>query len=260
MDFTFEKVKYEVKNLTEFQQVMVMEFHTEEAVLEVMKYRGYATVEMYEKLVSLGVYIGPTIYQVADLVSMDESLVLGYGLVDKRMQFSLEGRYILPIRAIDGEVKGLAGWSPINEPKYMLTSSKGFRKALSLYNFDEAFRRAYEEFGGTVILVEGYFDAISLSALGYPVVAAMGLEMTGLKYELLKRFNKVIAIPDSDKGGAKVSPYRYQGYKNKTWDFHVFVELPLGYDVDEFVRDDVERARSVIDEVLLTDNRYLKID
>ena len=56
---------------------------------------------------------------------------------------------------------------------------------------------------GKVVIVEGIFDALSLDMLGVPAMATMGANVGEYKGEMLKIFDKVLCIPDTDKVGLR---------------------------------------------------------
>jgi DNA primase len=242
-------VKQKISSLTEFHDFVSTTFHNEQHTLEVMKTRGYTSLELYEKLETLKIYKGPSSSAIADLIEAETQDILDWGILSRGARYLLEDRYVIPIRSIKGDVLAQVGWFP-DYKKYITTPTKGFKKTLSFFNFDEGFKRAYSEFDGTVILVEGIFDAISISALGLPVIGTMGLDLTGFKREMLKRFKKVIAIPDSDKGGDKVSPYHNSGGKISKWKADTFIELERGLDIDDFINKDIAVAKEFLLEVI----------
>jgi DNA primase len=81
----------------------------------------------------------------------------------------LRGRIVIPIHNAAGELIAYAGRAiDDQEPKYRFPA--GFRKSLVLFNLHRAIARKAR----TAIVVEGFFDAISVHQAGYPVVALMG--------------------------------------------------------------------------------------
>lgn len=171
-------------------------------VSEVCNMRGYIGQEQKDLLRELK--IGKCeIAEVTDLGDMRKNLgLVTVGKVDKVERFLLDGRYIVPIRDIQGHLVALVGWYP-DYKKYITTPSPFFAKNMLFFNLDHAFRLSWDKYNGSVILVEGIFDALSLRAIGLPVIATMGITVTSPKSELLKLFRKVVAMPDNDKAGKR---------------------------------------------------------
>lgn len=71
-------------------------------------------------------------------------------------------------------------------------------------------------------LVEGVFDAIVLHRFGYSAIATLTNDPAHLKSWLSSLPNRIIAVPDSDKAGSKLSIYA-----------DTTVELPEGMDVNK---------------------------
>lgn len=113
--------------------------------------------------------------------------------------FLLNGRYVVPIHDVGGRICSLVGYYP-DSRKYITMPTPFFSKECQFFNF----RRAYERSGGSYcFVVEGIFDCVSMDGLGLPCVAAMGASVSEVKGELLKLFDKVVAIPDGDEAGRR---------------------------------------------------------
>lgn len=76
-------------------------------------------------------------------------------------------------------------------------------------------------------LVEGVFDAIVLHRFGYSAIATLTNNPAHLKSWLSSLPNKIIAVPDGDKAGSKLSIYA-----------DTTVELPEGMDVNKMYTED----------------------
>lgn len=124
------------------------------------------------------------------------------GLVSNKDYFLLDGRFIVPIRAITGDLISLVGYYP-DFKKYITIPSPFFHKETLFFNIDHAIKLSWDKFDGLVFLVEGIFDCLSLRALGLPVISTMGVTVKPPKSEQLKLFSKVIAITDNDKAGLR---------------------------------------------------------
>lgn len=134
------------------------------------------------------------------------------GLVSSKDNFLLGGRYIIPVEAMNGDLVAFIGYYP-DYKKYITTPSPFFSKECMFFNFKQAFELSWKEYNGFVILVEGIFDCLSLRAIGLPVIATMGASVSKIKGDILKFFNKVLAIPDDDATGrAALDRYSTRGW------------------------------------------------
>lgn len=121
-----------------------------------------------------------------------------YGLYDGAGQCIFAGRYTFPIRNKQGQVVGFAGRSvnPTDPAKYLNTpENEFFKKRWLMFNMDNALKYS------TVIVVEGYMDAMSLIEQGIPnVVALMGTALTEEHLVLLRSKNIILSL-DNDVSG-----------------------------------------------------------
>lgn len=124
------------------------------------------------------------------------------GLITQTNNYILADRYVIPVYDVAGNLSALIGYYP-DIKKYITTPSPYFSKEAMFFNFNEAYKRAWSEYGGRVFLVEGIFDCISMQSIGLPCIATMGANVSSVKGELLKLFKKVVGIPDNDKTGRK---------------------------------------------------------
>ncbi|MBI5248079.1 MAG: DNA primase [Desulfomonile tiedjei] len=114
-------------------------------------------------------------------------------------------RVMIPIRDMTGKLIGFGGriLGP-GEPKYLNSpDSAVFRKKNVLFGLDTAREAIRTE--GFVVLVEGYFDQISLRIRGLEnTVAPLGTALGTEQVKLLKRFTSdVIAVFDGDEAGLR---------------------------------------------------------
>lgn len=109
----------------------------------------------------------------------------------------LRGRIVIPIHNAAGELVAYAGRATDGqEPKYRFPA--GFRKSLVLFNV----HRAMVNKARTVVVVEGFFDAIAVHQAGYPVVALMGSTISRHQADLLSaHFDRVVLMLDGDEAG-----------------------------------------------------------
>ncbi len=131
------------------------------------------------------------------------TLRFGVGVCDPASRSMMAGRCCIPIHNLEGAVVAYAGRylgdDPM-EPKWLLP--KGFEKQRCLFN-------AHRVAGaGTVILVEGFFDAIRLTGLGMPAAACMGTAISKEQVALLRRLgvSRVVVLFDGDKEGQAAVP------------------------------------------------------
>ncbi len=114
-------------------------------------------------------------------------------------------RVMIPIRDLKGDVIAFGGRAyGKGEPKYLNSpESTLFRKRSTLYGLDSARESIRRE--GAAILVEGYFDQISLRIRGLEnVVAPLGTSLAVEQVKLLKRYTtEVITVFDGDEAGLR---------------------------------------------------------
>jgi len=114
-------------------------------------------------------------------------------------------RIMIPIRGLNGELIAFGGRIfGEGDPKYLNSpESEIFKKKTILFGL-EAAKDSIKK-SGFVILVEGYFDQISLRIRGIENVAApLGTSLTSEHAKLLKRFSeRVITIFDGDEAGIR---------------------------------------------------------
>lgn len=199
-----------VKRLTEQYDIMKSMYGVND-VVELCRMRGYVSAEQVGCLREIGVGVCSP----ADLSVFDEDL----GFITRNGNFLLDSRYVIPIYGVNGDLVSLVGYYA-DQRKYITLPSPFFSKDLMFFNFNQAYKLSWQEYGGFVILVEGIFDCLSLRALGLPSIATMGATVSGIKGELLKVFKHVLAVPDDDKVGRRAlnrySKYGWQVPDNTT--------------------------------------------
>ncbi len=160
-------------------------------------------------------------------------------------------RLMFPIRDGQGRVTGFGGRALGEDdgPKYLNSpESDIYHKSRILYGIYEA-REAMRS-SDTMILVEGYFDVISLADQGVAnVVATCGTALTIEQARMIRRFaSDVVILFDGDEAGRRASARA----------FPVLIEaglwprgtaLPSGEDPDSYVRSNgAEALRAVVAE------------
>ena len=115
------------------------------------------------------------------------------------------GRLIFPIENVFGEIVAFGGRIlEKGEPKYLNSpESPVYIKGKNLYGLNKAREEIRKK--GFALIVEGYFDLISLWNAGIcNVVATLGTALTREHLELLRRYTvEVVALFDPDEAGIK---------------------------------------------------------
>ncbi|MCX6582118.1 MAG: DNA primase [Candidatus Aminicenantes bacterium] len=140
--------------------------------------------------------------------SCDMAKAVELGLVIRNPQKNsvydrFRGRIIFPIYSESGALIAFGGRTIFDDPSKYLNSPDTplYKKSNHLYGFNHAKDMIREK--KSVVLVEGYFDMVSLYQNGAQnVVASLGTALTEQQIYLLKRFCDAIYIYyDSDKAG-----------------------------------------------------------
>lgn len=160
------------------------------------------------------------------------------------------GRLIFPIEDAGGRVMAFGGRIIISgEPKYLNSpETPVFSKGRNLYGLmraKEGIRKS-----GYAILVEGYFDLISLWNAGMTnVLASLGTALTVEQVELLRRYTGHVAVLfDADEAGKKALQRSLQLFLSGGVQARAVV-LPEKYDPDDYVRQfGRENLEKIIDQ------------
>lgn len=161
----------------------------------------------------------------------------GDGYIDR-----FRDRLMIPITDIQGRVIGFGGRTLSEEqPKYLNSpDTELFNKGKTLFALD--FAKAGISKQDQAVVVEGYFDAIALHAVGInQAVASLGTALTGDQVKSLLRYTEskqIILNFDADKAGvnaasraiSSIFPLVYGGQVGLR-----VVTLPDGKDADEFL-------------------------
>lgn len=117
------------------------------------------------------------------------------------------GRLMIPIRIRNGDIAGFGARTLDNrQPKYLNSPQTPiFDKSRILYGIDKAYGNIQKE--KTVVVVEGYMDAIRAHKHGYSnVVASMGTALTNYQVDQIKAMaENVIMALDSDAAGQQAT-------------------------------------------------------
>jgi len=160
-------------------------------------------------------------------------------LVEKegRIYDRFRDRIIFPIFDAKGQVIAFGG-RVLDEslPKYINSPETPiYKKGLNLYGYHVAKQWCHQE--GKVLVVEGYFDLLSLHACGIKnVVATLGTALTPAQARLLKQLApKVILLYDADAAGQKAAIRSLPLLLKEGLTVEILV-LPVGDDPDSFIQ------------------------
>ena len=158
-------------------------------------------------------------------------------------------RVMFPISDLRKRVVGFGG-RILGEgtPKYLNSPDTPlFKKGQTLYALDLA-REAIARLK-TVIVVEGYFDAVALHQAGLThTVATLGTALTPEHIQVLRRFaSKVVLLFDPDQAGVRAALRGLDLFVNSGIGVKV-VTLPAGEDPDTYVRKEGSEAFARLEE------------
>lgn len=128
-------------------------------------------------------------------ISTETAEYFGVGFFAERGY--MQGRIAIPIHDEEGRLVAYAGRSlDTTEPRYRFPPR--FRKSLVLFNLHRAILH-----GKSVVVVEGFFDCLTVHQAGLPcVVALMGCSLSPHQERLLlDHFEEVVLLLDGDKAG-----------------------------------------------------------
>jgi DNA primase len=170
------------------------------------------------------------------------------GLVNSRGGEFFRNRLMIHIFSHSGNVVGFAGraLSDNQSPKYINTpETEIFKKSSILYGFFQSKEEIVKK--REVVIVEGYFDVISLHKIGVKnVVAPMGTSLTEKHASFLKRYSQSpILMFDGDSAGTKAA-IRSAGFFFKFGCEPKVVQLPKGEDPDSMARKQPERVLELL--------------
>lgn len=171
-------------------------------------------------------------------------------------------RIVFPIESLGGKVVGFGGRvlgvGAEGSPKYVNSpESPVYHKGRVLYGLHSAKNHIRRE--EAALVVEGYMDAVSMTAVGIQnVVAPLGTALTQEQAELLKRYAKrVLLLFDSDAAGIKAT-FRAGDILLEAGLHPSVVTFPSGEDPDTIVQKEgaagirhyLEQAVDVLDRKL----------
>ena len=147
------------------------------------------------------------------------------------------GRLIFPIENVSGEIVAFGGRiMEKGEPKYLNSpESPVYIKGRNLYGLNKTKEEIRKK--GFALIVEGYFDLISLWNAGIGnVVASLGTALTREHLELLRRYTvEVVALFDPDEAGRKALNRSLELFLMMNMKAKALV-LPEELDPDEYIK------------------------
>ncbi|KAF0154878.1 MAG: DNA primase [Syntrophaceae bacterium] len=147
------------------------------------------------------------------------------------------GRLIFPIENVFGEIVAFGGRIlGEGDPKYLNSpESPVYIKGKNLYGLQKA-KEAIRQ-SGFCLIVEGYFDAISLWNAGVRnVVATLGTALTRDHLELLRRYTQdAVALFDPDTAGRRALDRSLELFLGANMRARALI-LPEGCDPDDYVK------------------------
>jgi DNA primase len=164
------------------------------------------------------------------------------GLVGKRQDGSMYDRFrnrlMFPIHNESGKIIGFGGraLAAEEEPKYLNSPETPiYKKSYVLYNLHRAKEAIRKD--DRVILVEGYMDAIGVTAAGFRgVVASCGTALTAQQVQALKRHTQKIVVNfDPDAPGANAAERSISLLLEEGMQVRI-MELDGGLDPDEYCK------------------------
>ncbi|HWB96222.1 MAG TPA: DNA primase [Bryobacteraceae bacterium] len=186
---------------------------------------------------------GRSLLRVLEQHSFTAEQMEASGLVSRRQDGSFYDRFrhrlMFPIHSESGKVIAFGGraLSAEEEPKYLNSAETPiYKKSLVLYNLHrakDAIRR-----GDRVILVEGYMDAIGVTAAGVrEVVAPCGTALTAQQVQTMKRHSdKIVVNFDPDAAGANATERSINLLLDEGMHVRV-LQLDGGLDPDEYCKE-----------------------
>ena len=162
----------------------------------------------------------------------------GNGFYDR-----FRNRLIIPIHDRQGRVIGFGGRSlDGSEPKYLNSpETEVFDKSNTLFGFDKAIQNIRKQ--DRAIIVEGYFDVITLHSAGVNnVVAALGTALNNQQITQLCRCTdskRIVLNFDADSAGVRAANRAIGEVEQLAMQGQVelrVLHLPLAKDPDEFLK------------------------
>jgi len=165
------------------------------------------------------------------------------GLIRKRDDGTLydyfRNRLMFPIHSETGKIIAFGGraLAADDTPKYLNSpETKLYSKSHVLYNLHRAKEGIRKE--DRAILVEGYMDAIGVTAAGFaPVIASCGTALTSNQVQMLRRHSQRIVVNfDPDAAGANAAERSINMLLDESMQVRI-MELDGDLDPDEYCKE-----------------------
>ena len=165
-----------------------------------------------------------------------------YGLYDQEQNCFWQENLVFPIKDVADTIVGLAGFNPRKYVEahethdwslnyYSYSRKDVFHKGYYLYMMTGTYEQAIRD--GYLLLVDGLFDCLSLSAEGYNAAALLGSSPTEQIIAQLRFIKKVIILSDNDDAGIKLEHALQRQLHNV-----VYFHQGKTKDVDELLKTD----------------------
>lgn len=138
------------------------------------------------------------------------------GVIGKRGDLLLNGRYIVPIRDVVGNIIAIVGWKKNSNHKYVTCASRHIKARRTWFGMEQMTPEGMESVGlkyntsHKALLCEGIFDTLAARSLGYTAYGVTGIYLSREQKEsepLLAMGGKLVGVPDMDDEGNKVVKY-----------------------------------------------------
>lgn len=147
---------------------------------------------------------------------------------------------VLPVVDAVGEVVGLVGFNPFRYLEahqtnnwmlnyYMYSSKHIFDKSRFLYSLPGTLRQGLQD--GYLVITDGIFDTLSLSACGIHAAALLGSFLSPQVAAVLRFYDRVLLAMDNDDAGLKL-----YGRLSKVLDHVILVKQGWAKDVDDVLK------------------------
>jgi len=222
------------ENINKIYMDTLLNISAKSKVWDFLKRRGIDEniVREYE----IGFSEGKEISEYLKSQKTNENIPFKMGMINKKKEF-FSNRIIIPIRNNNGDLAGFSGRTIDNQlgPKYINTPENNyFKKSKLLYLFYK--NEKYIKQNDFAIVVEGYFDAISMSNSGFQnTVAVLGTALTEEHSKYLKNAtSNIITMFDMDDAGQQATIKTIDNLFKKG--FKIAVSLYPAKDPDELVK------------------------
>lgn len=186
---------------------------------------------------------GKTLLRALEQRDFSAAQVVESGLAGRREDGSLYDRFrnrlMFPIQDANGKVIAYGGraLAADDNPKYLNSPETPiYKKSNVLYNLHRAKEPMRKE--DRAILVEGYMDAIGVTAAGFgPVVASCGTALTDRQVRLIKQHTQRIVVNfDPDTAGANAAERSVNMLLDEGMQVRI-LELDGDLDPDEYCKE-----------------------